>query len=138
MSATLLGTQTDDKANFMTLAGVTRVNANPPLLAVAVNKVHHIAKGLKENEIFSVNIPSEEMITETDYCGLVSGRKIDKSDLFNIFYGELKTAHMIVECPISIECRLFNVLELPTNDLFIGEIIAAYTEESYLTDEIWI
>jgi flavin reductase (DIM6/NTAB) family NADH-FMN oxidoreductase RutF len=124
----------NDKPNFMTLAWVTRVNANPPLFAVAVNKVHHSAYG-RENNSFSINFPSEDMITETDYCGLVSGRNIDKSDIFKVFYGELESAPMIMECPLSIECRLFDILELPTNDLFIGEVVAAYTERKYLTDD---
>ena len=49
------------------------------------------------------------MISETDYCGLVSGRKTDKSNIFNVFYGELETAPMIMECPVSIECKLFDI-----------------------------
>jgi flavin reductase (DIM6/NTAB) family NADH-FMN oxidoreductase RutF len=135
MPVTLLGTNVDDKPNFMTLAWVTRVNANPPLFAVAVNRVHHSSLGIRENESFSINIPSEDMLTKTDYCGLVSGREIDKSNIFKLFYGKLKTAPMIEECPLSIECKLFDILELPTNDLFIGEVVSAFTEEQYMTDD---
>ena len=75
-----------------------------------------------------------EMIEETDYCGLVSGRKTEKSELFKVFYGELKTAPMIKDCPLNIECKLYDIYELPTNPMYIGEIVAAYTEEKYLTD----
>jgi len=135
MPVTLLGTKINDKPNFMTLAWVTRANANPPLFAVAVNRVHKSDYGIRENNSFSINFPSEDMITQTDYCGLVSGRNIDKSDIFKVFYGELEGAPMIMECPVSIECRLFDILELPTNDLFIGEVVAAYTERKYLTDD---
>ena len=46
------------------------------------------------------------MMEKTDFCGLVSGRDIDKAALFDVFYGELKTAPMITECPLSLECRL--------------------------------
>jgi flavin reductase (DIM6/NTAB) family NADH-FMN oxidoreductase RutF len=134
MPVTLLGTKVGDKANFMTLAWITRVNANPPLFAVAVNKVHHSNSGIRENQSFSINFPSDNMVTKTDYCGLVSGRETDKSDIFKVFYGTRGTAPMIVECPLSIECRLLEVHDLPTNDLFIGEVIASYTEEKYLTD----
>jgi flavin reductase (DIM6/NTAB) family NADH-FMN oxidoreductase RutF len=74
------------------------------------------------------------MLEETDYCGLVSGRKVDKSKLFEIFYGKLSTAPMIKKCPLCLECRLLKVQEFPTNDLFIGEIVAAYSEEAYMTD----
>ncbi|MFY9637333.1 MAG: flavin reductase family protein [Methanobacterium sp.] len=135
MSVTLLGTTVNDKPNFMTLAWITRANSNPPLFAVAVNRVHQSALGIRENESFSINFPSEDMITETDYCGLVSGRNIDKSSIFEVFYGELETAPMIKKCPLSIECKLFEILELPTNDLFIGKVIAAYTEQKYLTED---
>jgi len=134
MPVTLLGTKIDDKVNFMTLAWVTRVNANPPLFAVAVSKIHHSNNGIRENQSFNINFPSENMVIETDYCGLVSGRNTNKSDIFKVFYGELETTPMIMECPLTIECRLFDVLELPTNDLFIGEVVASYTEEQYLTD----
>ncbi|MGZ7108934.1 MAG: flavin reductase family protein, partial [Methanobacterium sp.] len=78
--------------------------------------------------------PSTEMIEETDYCGLVSGRREDKSKLFNVYYGQLKTAPMIEECPLSLECKLHDIYEMQANHLFIAEIIGTYTEEEYLTD----
>ena len=134
MPVTLIGSKVEGKDNFMTLARVTRVNSNPPLFGVTINKVHHSFKGIMENKTFSINFPSENLLIETDYCGLVSGRKTDKSDIFNVFYGELETAPMIKECAVSIECKLFVVVELPTNNLFIGEAVAAYSEEQYLTD----
>jgi flavin reductase (DIM6/NTAB) family NADH-FMN oxidoreductase RutF len=81
-----------------------------------------------------VNFPTADMVEKTDYCGLVSGKKADKSQVFEVFYGELKTAPMIRECPLCIECRLADICELPANDLFIGEIVGAYSEEQYLTD----
>ena len=70
---------------------------------------------------------------KTDYCGLVSGRDTDKAALFDVYYGELKTAPMITECPLSLECGLEITVENPTNNFYIGEIIASYTEEKYLT-----
>jgi flavin reductase (DIM6/NTAB) family NADH-FMN oxidoreductase RutF len=51
-----------------------------------------------------------------------------------VYYGELKTAPMITECPLSLECQLQTTVENPTNNFYIGEIIASYTEEKYLTD----
>lgn len=134
MPVTLLGTQTDKKPNFMTLAWVTRVNNKPPLFAVAVNKVHQTNKSIRDNKTFSINIPSQDMIIETDYCGLISAKRNDKSQIFDVFYGELENAPMIIECPLSIECKLHDITELPTNDLFIGEVVAAYTENKYVTD----
>lgn len=133
MPVTLLGANVEGKANFMALGWVSRVNANPPMIGVGVNKSHYTPQGIKENGSFSINFPSAEMVRETDYCGLVSGEKIDKSGLFEVFYGELETTPMIKECTLNLECRLAETLEFPTNSFFVGEIIAAYSEESYLT-----
>lgn len=74
-----------------------------------------------------------KLVRETDYCGLVSGKKTDKSDMFEVFYGELETAPMVKECTLNLECRLVETLEFPTNYFFVGEIIAAYSEDQYLT-----
>jgi flavin reductase (DIM6/NTAB) family NADH-FMN oxidoreductase RutF len=134
MPVALLGTKIDDKSNFMALGWVMRASINPPLLTVSVNKNHLTNKAIRENKTFSVNFPSIELIEETDYCGLVSGKTTDKSDLFEIYYGNLETAPMIKECPLSLECKLNDTYEMPTSDLFIGEIVATYTEEKYLTD----
>jgi flavin reductase (DIM6/NTAB) family NADH-FMN oxidoreductase RutF len=134
MPVTLLGTKMDNKANFMALGWISRVNSNPPLLAVGVNRNHHSNQNIRKNRTFSVNFPSAELIMETDYCGLVSGGDVDKSKLFQVFYGELETAPMIRECPLSMECRLVDTHEMATNDLFIGEIMASYSEEQYMTN----
>lgn len=134
MPVALLGTNVDNKANFMALGWLTRINANPPMLAVGVNKNHLTNKIIRETKTFSVNFPKTGMIEKTDYCGLVSGEREDKSTLFNVYYGKLKTAPMIEECPLSLECKLIDAYEMPTNDLFIGEIVGTYTEEQYLTD----
>jgi flavin reductase (DIM6/NTAB) family NADH-FMN oxidoreductase RutF len=134
MPVTLLGSMIEGKPNFMTAGWVTRVNATPPYLAVGPNKNHFTPLGIRETKSFSVNLPSTNTVIETDYCGFVSGRNVDKSAIFELFYGELKTAPMIQKCPLCIECRLVDIYEMPTNDLFIGEIVAAYTEEKYLTN----
>lgn len=134
MPVTLVGANVGGKANFMTVAWIIRVNAQPPMLAMAVNRARYTHMGIRETGTFSVCLPSADMVEETDYCGLVSGRDTDKSNLFDVFYGETKTAPMIRECPLCLECKVIKKIELPTHDLFIGEIVGAYTEERYLTD----
>jgi flavin reductase (DIM6/NTAB) family NADH-FMN oxidoreductase RutF len=134
MPVTLLGTKMGKNANFMALGWITRVNANPPLLAAGVNSSHLTNGLIRENRTFSINFPSADLIKKVDHCGLVSGRNEDKSQLFSVQYGVLKTAPLIEECPLSLECLLVDIHEMPTNDLFIGEITASYTDEKYLTD----
>ena len=134
MPVTLLGVNINSIPNFMTLGWVSRVNANPPMIGCGVGKHHYTNKGMLENKTFSINIPSAEMMEKTDYCGLVSGKTTDKSAVFDIFYGDLKSAPMINECPLCLECRLVNTVENPTNNFYIGEIVSSYTEEKYQSD----
>jgi len=134
MPITLVGANVNGKPNYLTIAFCGMVNLRPPAISVALNKAHYTNSGIRENKTFSVNIPSAEMAKITDYCGLVSGSKVDKSKLFETFYGKLKTAPMIRECPLNLECKLVQTLEFSVDEVFVGEIIAAYAEERYLTN----
>lgn len=134
MPVTLVGATVEGRANFMAVAWVARVNGSPPIVAVGLNQRHYTPEGIQEYGTFSVNFPSQDLVEQTDYCGLVSGRKADKSGLFEVFYGELETAPMIAECPLCLECSLYDTVSLPTHFLFLGQIVAAYTEERYLSD----
>jgi flavin reductase (DIM6/NTAB) family NADH-FMN oxidoreductase RutF len=134
MPVVLVGTQVAGKANFMTVGWCARANANPPMIACGIGSHHYTPKGIEAAKTFSVNIPSADLLEKTDYCGLVSGGKTDKSAVFDVFYGSLKTAPMIRECPLSLECRLVKSVPLPTNTLFIGEIVGAYADEQVLKD----
>ncbi len=135
MPVTLLGINIEGKANFMALGWISRLNASPPLIGAALNKYHYSSEGIRETETFSINIPSKDMVKETDYCGLVSGRETDKSHIFNVFYGKLKTAPMIEECPFTMECKLVEVLAMSSNELLIGEIVESYIDKQYLSND---
>ena len=135
MPTTIVGANVKGKANFLAIAYCGIVQHQPPMIAVTLGKRHYTNAGIKENQAFSVNIPSEEMVEVTDYIGLKSGSVIDKSRLFGVFYGELKTAPMIEEAPLNLECKLIKILDFGgTNEIFLGEIIEAYAREEILTD----
>jgi flavin reductase (DIM6/NTAB) family NADH-FMN oxidoreductase RutF len=87
---TLVGTEIEGKVNFMALGWISRVNSKPPLIGIGVNRVHYTAKGIQETKTFSINYPNAEMVEVADYCGLVSGKKIDKSKLFEFFTDTLR------------------------------------------------
>ncbi len=133
MPMVLVGSVFEGKVNFMAVGWVCRVNYKPPLLAIAIGP-HHTNKGIDENREFSINIPDVTLIEKTDYSGLVSGSKTDKSELFNVFYGESKKAPLIKECPVCISCSVYDVVKLPVNSLYIGEPKEVFTEEKYMTD----
>ena len=129
---TLIGAHVHGKPNFITIAHVGILSLSE--ISFGLHRSHYSNEGIRENECFSVNIPSEDMVIETDYVGLVSGRDTDKSGLFELFYGELPAAPMIKKCPLCMECRLIRVLELPHHDVFVGEAVETYADESVLTD----
>ncbi|MBP1706368.1 MAG: putative NADPH-flavin oxidoreductase [Chloroflexi bacterium] len=135
MPAVLVGALVNGKATYVTIAYCGIVQRLPPMISVASNKAHYTNIGIRENRTFSVNIASEEMAQVTDYVGIYSGKTTDKSTLFENFFGTLKTAPMIQECPLNLECRLVQTVDVSGgNDIFIGEIVGVYAEEKYLTN----
>ncbi|MDY6912743.1 MAG: flavin reductase family protein, partial [Chloroflexota bacterium] len=134
LPTTLIGANVDGKPTYITIAHVGIMDLDSVSLGMA--KAHYTNAGIKENKTFSVNIPSTAMVKETDYCGLVSGRHISKSEVFESFYGVVKTAPMITMCPINMECCLIQTVDFPKHDIFIGEVVATYCDEEYLTDGV--
>jgi len=133
----IIGAIVDGKPNFLTIADIIATGRRIPRFGISSRKPHYTNKGIIENEAFSVNIPSYEMVAKTDYCGIVSGQEIDKSEVFELFYGEeLKTAPMIKEVPIAHACKLVKTVDFgDTHYLFIGEVIETYINEDCLVDE---
>ncbi len=134
MVQTILGTTYQGKPNFMALGWAMRVNYTPCLVGACVNQSHASHTAIRETGQFSVCYPSADMVAVTDYVGLVSAAKTDKSQLFDVFQGELEHAPMIRECTLCFECQLHTAVDMPTNTFFIGEVKAVWTEERFLTD----
>ena len=132
----MVGAIVDERPNFITIAHVGIMNhATPHYLSFSLGKAHHTNRGIHEHREFSVNLPSENLAVETDYVGLVSGKNTDKSTLFEIVYGELPHAPMIAACPVSMECRLERVVDFPTHDVFIGEIVKTHADPAVVTSD---
>jgi flavin reductase (DIM6/NTAB) family NADH-FMN oxidoreductase RutF len=132
----LVGADVDGKPNFSAYAWCGIANSTPPMLSVAFQHKRHTLKGVKQHGTFSVNIPSIEMVKETDYCGLVSGRDTDKvADCrFDLFYGKLGNAPLISQCPVNIECRVVHILNLGSHELVVGQIEEVHVTDSCLSD----
>ncbi|MFX1574998.1 MAG: flavin reductase family protein, partial [Promethearchaeota archaeon] len=143
MPVVLIGANVDSKPNFETLAYVGMVESKIPLIAISSYENHYTNRGIRENGTFSVNTPSEGMVEVTDYCGITSGKEVDKSEVFDVFYGDLKTAPMITNAPLNLECKVVKSIKIKEvvdikegHDFFIGKIEGAYADESYLTEEL--
>jgi flavin reductase (DIM6/NTAB) family NADH-FMN oxidoreductase RutF len=129
----LVGTLVGELPNYSAIAH-TGIIQYGDYLCVSINKKHYSNEGIQDCGTYSVNIPSASMVKETDYCGIVSGRKTSKADLFTTFYGELVSAPMIEECPINMECELIRTDDFPDHNLYIGKLIKTYCDDTCLID----
>jgi len=130
----LVGCNVGGKPNYITIGLIGWLCYD--MMSISVGHRQYSKAGIKENGTFSINQPSAEQIQELDYCGIASGRTVDKAALFDTFYGELETAPMIRQCPINIECRVVQTLTRPMHEVFLGEVVAVHASEEVLGDGV--
>ncbi len=133
MPTVIVGSLDAGRPNFMAAAWWTRVRMKPAVLAVCINERHHTPGRIREARVFSICVPNAALLEKTDYVGLVSGARADKSGVFDVFYGETG-APLIRECPLNVECRLIDEKSMESHTLFFGEVAAVFAEESVLQD----
>ncbi|ATW28235.1 flavin reductase family protein [Candidatus Formimonas warabiya] len=129
----LVGAEVNGRPNYATLGACGVVSLNP-VLAISLKSTHYTTRGVKENGYFSVNIPSPDLVRETDYCGITSGKTADKSHVFTPFYDAQGKAPMIRECPMNFLCKVIQNIPVFDFEMFLGEIMAAYLNEQCLTE----
>jgi len=133
MPTVIIGTQIEGKPNFITVSYCGIVQHRPAMISIALIEKHYTNRGIKENGCFSVNIPNTRMLAVTDFLGINSGSVMDKSGLFDIFYGKLPNAPMIRDTPLNLECTVVKSIDLGNDcEIYIGEIIESYTEKKYM------
>jgi flavin reductase (DIM6/NTAB) family NADH-FMN oxidoreductase RutF len=130
----LAGANVQGKPNYATLGQCGIMGINPPLVYISSHREHYTNKGILENGTYSINLPSTNLLAVTDYCGMVSGREVDKSELFEVFYGELGTAPMIQECTVNLECRVVKEFCIEHRHIFVGRVVQAYVDEEFVTE----
>ncbi|WP_424358211.1 flavin reductase family protein [Methanocella sp. MCL-LM] len=134
--AVIVGTLVDGKPNYNTLGCFGMMSITKPTVSIMSGRSHYTNKGIRETGYFSVNVPTPGIVRETDYVGLVSGEKVDKSGLFTPFFGSVDKAPMIKECPVNMLCRVIKTDELPNvpnHEIFYGEI-----EEVYVSGDCFV
>jgi len=134
--AVLAGVNINGKPNFLTIGLCGGVNSNPPMLSVSIRPQRYSIKGIFQNREFSVNLPSTGQVKETNYCGIQSGAKVDKVKTcgFTIYYGKLKNAPLIEQCPVNMGCRVEHLLDLGSHWLVIGRVEETFISEDCLTN----
>jgi flavin reductase (DIM6/NTAB) family NADH-FMN oxidoreductase RutF len=122
------------KPNLITIAWTGSVCSDPPMLSISVRPERYSYEILKSTQEFAVNVPSLRQARVTDWCGMVSGRNIDKFEGARLTPAPaLKVkCPIVLECPLNIECRISNAVALGSHTLFLAEVIAVQVTESLL------
>ena len=121
--------------NIITIAWCGVVCSDPSLLSISIRPSRHSHRLVKETGDFVVNIPSSSMLKQVDLCGIRSGRDTDKFKLCS-FTSERSSkviSPSIKECPVSIECRVKEMISLGAHDMFIGEVMLIHVDDRMLT-----
>ncbi len=131
----LVGAHVKGKPNFLTVALAGFICGEPPTIALGIRPDRYTLIGIAQNRAFSVNVPSLEMVAQTDYCGIVSGASVDKVAAcgFRLFYGATPAAPLIEQCPVNLECEVLRILELGSHHAVIGKVTQTHVSENCLT-----
>lgn len=132
MPVSVVGCEVDGKFNFVTVAWLSRVNMNPPMIGITLAKNRFSCRGIEENKVFSVNFVGADLLRETDHAGMVSGGKEDKSGLFAVCNGENPKAPLLQKAVLAHECKLVETVLLPSHIFYVGEIISTWAQEGSL------
>ena len=126
----------EGKENIFTVAWIGTVCSKPPMLSISIRPERLSYDYIKETMEFTVNIPNRKLTKITDFCGVRSGRQINKIKEMNLTMvkgSEIETS-FIEECPISIECKVKEIIKLGSHDMFIAEVLCSHINED-LFDE---
>jgi len=123
--------------NIITVAWAGTVCSDPPMVSISVRKSRHSHAMLMQSRAFAVNLVNERLVRACDYCGCTTGAKVDKFEKCRLTRepARLIKAPLIAESPVSLECRVTQVLELGTHDMFLAEVAAVKVDERYMDEK---
>ena len=126
-----------EKPNIITVAWAGTVCSDPAMVSISVRKERYSHDIIKETGEFVINLTTRKLARATDYCGVKSGRDVDKfADMHLTAAPSVKIeAPAIAESPVNIECKVTQVLELGSHDMFIAEVMAVNVDESLLDEK---
>jgi flavin reductase (DIM6/NTAB) family NADH-FMN oxidoreductase RutF len=134
MPALLVGADVNGKPNFMTVAWAGIANGEPPMVSLAIRPARHTLVGIREHSQFSINVPTAAQAREVDFCGIKSGATVDKVARcgFKVFRGMLEHAPLVEQCPVNLECRVRQIVDLDSHCLVIAEVVETHVSDSCL------
>ncbi len=126
-----------EKPNIITVAWAGTVCSDPAMLSISVRKERYSHRIIKETGEFVVNLVTADLVKAADYCGVKSGREIDKFKECGLTPVASKTvaAPSIAESPLSLECKVKQVIELGSHDMFLAEITTVSVDERFMDEK---
>lgn len=123
-----------EKPNIITVAWTGTVCSSPAMVSISVRPERHSYDIIKETGEFVINLTTEKLVRATDYCGVRSGRDVDKFREMHLTAGESVhvAAPLIEESPVNIECRTTQILELGSHHMFVAEVLGVDVDDRYL------
>lgn len=123
--------------NIITIAWTGTINSDPPMCYISVRKSRHSHDIIKRTGEFVINLTTADLAKATDWCGVRSGSKYDKFKEMNLtpVPATIVKAPMIDESPICIECKVTEIKELGTHDMFLAEVVAVNADDKFLNTE---
>lgn len=136
LPTTLVVTGTLENANIVTIAWVSLLTSAPPTLGISVGQKGFSGDAIKKNQNFTVNIATADIITESDFCGITSGKDIDKFEKTGLtkMPSKIIQSPIIKECPLNIECKLIESKIIGATNHLIGEIVQTHIDTDKLQD----
>lgn len=122
--------------NIITIAWAGTISSDPAMVSISVRPTRHSYEMIKKTGEFVINLTTEDLVYATDWCGVKSGRDVDKWKEMGLT--REKAAHvkapMIAESPVSIECRVTKIEELGVHHMFMAEVVAVHADEKYMDE----
>lgn len=127
----------DGKNNIITIAWTGTICSNPPMVSISVRPERYSYDILKETGEFVINLTTKDLTYATDYCGVKSGRDVDKFKEMGLtpLPGKEVKAPLIAESPVNIECKVTQVIPLGSHDMFLAEVVAVHVDEKYMDEK---
>lgn len=127
----------EDEYNLITVAWVGTICTNPPLCYISVRPERHSYNIIKKNMEFVINLTNKEMAFATDWCGVRSGRDYNKFHEMKLTPGKATVVGcpIVEESPLSIECRVKEIISLGSHDMFISEVVNVKADDRFIDKE---
>lgn len=124
----------DTKPNIITVAWAGTICTNPPMVSISVRKERYSYNIIKDSGEFVINLVNDKLVHAADWCGVRSGRDYNKFEIMKLtpVKGNTVEAPLIKESPVNIECRVRQIMELGSHDMFIADVTDVWAEESYM------